>query len=355
MTFAHRARESHHEPPAWVQRIVVLMLTPSAMSLYERLVAAVALRIDRRSDGGNDERSNERSNDAGLDPDDPSLAELVAAGFAELDGNPPIRAVAVPLPTALERALFTLQGQFLDQQRQLVEAREYFDALQLRFSGVQRGADPGVRLTGSFADLLADAVAAATSDVAGWNLELPAPATASIRVRTICDVEYAKRHGGVQWLRAGRAAGHEIRIAPELPTSTAIADRSTVVLDLDGPHDQGGTPSQGVAVGSALAVGAFLELFELLWRRAVPWLDRGESDKVLTPMEHRITALMAVGRTDEEIAAHLGMSVRTVRRHVAGVMDRLQAGTRFAAGVAAARAGLLDETDLRRAVPPNGF
>ena len=320
------------------------------MSLYERLAAAVALRIDGRTDGPTDGRTE----GTGLDPDDPSLAELVAAGFAKLHGDPPIRVVAVPLSTALERALSALQAQFLDQQRQLVEAREYFDALQLQFSGVQRGADSGVRLTGSFADLLADAVAAATSEVAGWNLELPPPPTA-VRVRAIYEIEHVRRHGGVPWLRAARAAGHELRIAPDLPTSTAIVDRSTVVLDLDGPHDQAGTPSQGVAVGSTLVVGAFLELFELLWRRAVPWLDPGEGDKVLSPLEHRIAAKLAMGRTDEEIAEHLGMSVRTVRRHVAGVMDRLQAGTRFAAGVAAARAGLLDETDIRRDVPPEGF
>lgn len=342
------------------------MLTPSAMSLYESLAAAVALRIDGRTEGRIEGRTDGRIegrtdgridgqiDGAGLAPDDPRLAELVAAGFAELDGDPPIRVVAVPLSTALERALSALQGQFLDQQRQLMEAREYFDALQLRFSGVQRRADPNIQLTGSFTELLTDAVAAATSDVAGWNLELPAP-PATVRVRAICDVEHVKRHGGLPWLRDARAAGHELRIAPELPTSTAIVDRSTVVLDLDGPHDQAGTPSQGVAVGSTLAAGAFLELFELLWRRAVPWLDRDDGDKVLTPMEHRITALLAVGRTDDEIAAHLGMSVRTVRRHVAAVMDRLQAGTRFAAGVAAAQAGLLDETDMQRAVPPGGF
>jgi DNA-binding CsgD family transcriptional regulator len=309
------------------------------MSLYERLTAAATMPIG----------------EPGLDRDDPDLVELLATGFAELDGDPPSSVVAVPLPTALERALSRLQGRFLAQQRQLLEARAYFDALAPRFARAQNAASTGIYLTGSIDVLLVDACKAAHRDITGWNIALQAACPAAgVRVRTICDAAFLRRRGGLRLLREARAAGHELRIAPELPTSMAILDFATVVVDLDGRPDDAEAPSRGVAVGSALVAGAMQELFELIWPRAVPWVDRGDGDQILTPIEHRVAALMAVGRTDDEIAAHLAMSVRSVRRHVAGVMERLHASTRFAAGVAAARAGLLDETDMSWSVPPRG-
>ena len=44
-------------------------------------------------------------------------------------------------------------------------------------------------------------------------------------------------------------------------------------------------------------------------------------------------------RKDEQIARALGMSVRTVRRRVADLMDELGADSRFQAGVEAVRRG----------------
>jgi len=51
--------------------------------------------------------------------------------------------------------------------------------------------------------------------------------------------------------------------------------------------------------------------------------------------------LHARGLNDKEIAATLGLSLRTVRGHMQEAMTRLGAGTRAAAVVAAIRAGSL--------------
>jgi DNA-binding NarL/FixJ family response regulator len=48
---------------------------------------------------------------------------------------------------------------------------------------------------------------------------------------------------------------------------------------------------------------------------------------------------LAGGAKDEQIARALGMSVRTVRRRVADLMDELGADSRFQAGVEAVRRG----------------
>lgn len=46
------------------------------------------------------------------------------------------------------------------------------------------------------------------------------------------------------------------------------------------------------------------------------------------------------GATDEAAARDLGMSVRTYRRRVAELLDVLEAGSRFQAGVRAGELGL---------------
>ena len=71
---------------------------------------------------------------------------------------------------------------------------------------------------------------------------------------------------------------------------------------------------------------------------AVPGLDgaavrRGASDRRL------LLGQLAGGAKDEQIARALGLSVRTVRRRVAELLDELGADSRFQAGVEAVRRG----------------
>jgi DNA-binding CsgD family transcriptional regulator len=57
----------------------------------------------------------------------------------------------------------------------------------------------------------------------------------------------------------------------------------------------------------------------------------------LTTRQHVIARQLEEGLTDDEIAAQLGVSVRTVRYEVARLLEVLEVGTRFAAGVRYAR------------------
>lgn len=56
---------------------------------------------------------------------------------------------------------------------------------------------------------------------------------------------------------------------------------------------------------------------------------------------HVVLRLLADGLTDDAIARRIGVSVRTVRNDVAGAMTRLQARSRFQAGVRAVQLGLI--------------
>ena len=81
------------------------------------------------------------------------------------------------------------------------------------------------------------------------------------------------------------------------------------------------------------------ELVEAVWRLGTPagrartaGLDRRDTT---------ILTLLAAGASDATIARQSGISQRTVERRVRALMDQLGAGTRFQAGVQAARRGWL--------------
>ncbi|GGR46534.1 helix-turn-helix transcriptional regulator [Streptomyces roseolus] len=70
-------------------------------------------------------------------------------------------------------------------------------------------------------------------------------------------------------------------------------------------------------------------------------VDRIRDRRGLTPQERETLRLLEHGHTDETIAKRLGVSTRTTRRTVAGIMDMLGARSRFQAGATASQRGWL--------------
>ncbi|MEV0285806.1 helix-turn-helix transcriptional regulator [Kribbella sp. NPDC050820] len=84
-------------------------------------------------------------------------------------------------------------------------------------------------------------------------------------------------------------------------------------------------------------VAGLATLFELYWDRAVPlatYVGQPVVDRP-TPEERDLLALLMSGFTDLEMAAHLGLSERTVRTRIVGMRHRLSADTRLQAWTAA--------------------
>lgn len=118
-----------------------------------------------------------------------------------------------------------------------------------------------------------------------------------------------------------------VRVTTTLP-SWFYVDRG-VMAGL--PQTWGATSPGGmVMVYSTPVVEAISWLFESLWEAATP-----------LPLEQEgwrpVLELLSRGRSDEQIAAMLGLGVRTVRRRIAEAMDRFGVATRFELGVAWAR------------------
>jgi DNA-binding NarL/FixJ family response regulator len=95
---------------------------------------------------------------------------------------------------------------------------------------------------------------------------------------------------------------------------------------------------------AGLELDAAREAFTRL--RAAPDLARLDSPvsdaaSPLTRRELQVVRLIAAGKTNRMIAEELGLSERTIDRHVSNILDKIDAPSRAAAAAYASRRGLL--------------
>lgn len=135
-------------------------------------------------------------------------------------------------------------------------------------------------------------------------------------------------------LVAMAAAGADTRTAPVVPTSILVVDGNLALL----PAERTGA----AAFRLPGVVTTTIELFERMWSVAAPLVASALPEPTtLCRRERELLTLLSAGSTDETAAARLGVSVRTVRRMVADLMNRLGARSRFQAGAKAADRGWL--------------
>jgi DNA-binding CsgD family transcriptional regulator len=158
------------------------------------------------------------------------------------------------------------------------------------------------------------------------------------------------RHNPVQqeyvtWMTG---LGAEIRTSPTLPMLLVIFDRRAALLPID-PADSSRGAHEIHAPG---IVAASYELFAHIWSTATlvgrtPVPDGADLDPAL----RELSRLLAAGSTDEMAARKMGLSLRTIKRKSADLMERLGARSRFQAGVVAAQRGWIEagDTSARRA------
>ncbi|CAL9340813.1 hypothetical protein SUDANB95_00263 [Actinosynnema sp. ALI-1.44] len=142
----------------------------------------------------------------------------------------------------------------------------------------------------------------------------------------------ARLSGGVAGLAA---AGAEVRTEAAVPMDALVVDGTTALL----PGPRAGM----AAFRLPSVVAATTALFDRMWPVAVPLVpvEAVEHREALSPRERDLLALLWSGATDDSAAARLGISVRTVRRMVSDIMNRLGARSRFQAGAKAADRGWL--------------
>ncbi|MEV4222780.1 LuxR C-terminal-related transcriptional regulator [Nonomuraea sp. NPDC049725] len=132
--------------------------------------------------------------------------------------------------------------------------------------------------------------------------------------------------------------GAESRTAPRVPARAFIVDDESALVPVDPADGEGGV----LELRNRGVVEAMRALFEQVWSAATPWGEPApRDDRGLTPRERELVRLLAEGHTDEVVSKKLAISVRTVRRLASEVMAKLEASSRFEAGVKAARRGWL--------------
>jgi hypothetical protein len=149
------------------------------------------------------------------------------------------------------------------------------------------------------------------------------------RMRVILDIEECFDHAGAiePWLQAQLDAGVDVRAMTDPPSWFYVDDGVIGGIPLTWGQ---GNPAGMVVLHASPLLQLAAAFFESLWSRAIPI-------GAARPGWEPVLELLAIGRSDKQIADALGLSLRTVRRRIAEAMDDLRAPTRFELGAAWAR------------------
>lgn len=157
-----------------------------------------------------------------------------------------------------------------------------------------------------------------------------------VAIRAICRDSFRNDSGTLAYVHWLTHHGGRMRTVPIVPLQMVVIDRKAVVLPLNPQQPRDGA----LEVRSPGVVALAQALFEQLWNVAAPFGESAqEDDHGLTPMERQLLEIIAAGGTDEVAARSLAVSLRTIRRMMASLMERLEATSRFQAGAQATKRG----------------
>jgi DNA-binding CsgD family transcriptional regulator len=149
---------------------------------------------------------------------------------------------------------------------------------------------------------------------------------------------------GLIWPADLHAGGTEIRLVRDLPIWLVIVDGATAVLPADGSRPDGAA----LLIRDSGTVAALTALFESFWTQgSLLAVTREKSDGQCTDLDREILCRLASGQTDEAVARHVEVSVRTLRRHVAALMKQVDARSRFELAIEATARGWVKPTSAR--------
>jgi len=155
---------------------------------------------------------------------------------------------------------------------------------------------------------------------------------AGVRFQMIYQINYLSTPTGHSIIEESARHGEEVRLRREVPLKMLHIDDSVAWVSTDR------LANTALLIRAPAMLAMLAEWFDLLWIDSATLIPGNGNDSALTDGQRRVLELMAVDG-DEAIARRLNMSVTTVRRHVKTIYMTLGVGSRFAAGVAAAKRG----------------
>lgn len=293
------------------------------------------------------------------------VARLTAAGLVAVSPEDPARLVPLDPRRGLGPTIARRQAKLLAQQHELSRSQEAFAALVAAYTSYDGSVSTapeelsrsGAAVRGRVEDMLEAARSAVMCFLAEGSRGIAlGVSTGAIEKAIDRGVSVRAIYAGsimaddavraqVRWLVS---RGGSARTAPSLPPAMLVVDRMTAIVPAE--------PSTAAAfiVHNRALAAALSELFDLVWgeaRIAAPALPQVRAADGPTPQERDLLRLLGRGMTDASAARQLGVSLRTVRRMMAELMTRLDARSRFEAGLRAAERGWVSGSEaaaLRR-------
>ncbi|MFH0244574.1 LuxR C-terminal-related transcriptional regulator [Streptomyces sp. HK10] len=162
----------------------------------------------------------------------------------------------------------------------------------------------------------------------------------ALYMRHVAEVDYMR-----DYLLDATTEGAEVRVTPVLPLRLMVFDGTTALTAID-PRD---STEGAIAVHGKDLVRSFQAIFDFCWFTADPieTLTAAHEPRSveLSPQQLVVARMLAEGVKDEVIARHLGVSVRTLSRVTAALMEHLNVSTRFQAGMKIVQLGLLNRSE----------
>lgn len=274
-----------------------------------------------------------------------ALARLEKSGFvSRLSGEPP-RFAAVS-PGRVDAALADKLAEIRQAQDAIAEIAGQYHAKQHAME--EAGAFEVIRGTAAMRERTLAMLSSARFEalnmvkppaIAVHSAERKRPERDAVRGRLIFDSASMGDPGTLEAIRQTMHSRDEIRVHTKVPVKMLAVDRKSALI----PLIRTGAEPAGVLIGESAVLDSILALFDYVWATAVRLhVDGVESPSpggkpVLPEQDRLLLSLLLAGLTDEAIAAHLSVSVRTVERKARALMDAAHVRTRMQLGWEAAR------------------
>ncbi len=165
-----------------------------------------------------------------------------------------------------------------------------------------------------------------------------------VRIRSVYREDCRKDPAVLAYHQTVTKHGAEVRYAKVVPARLLVFDRQAgMIPSHTADNRRAALRLEGEGVAAMLVLS-----FDLVWSQAKageredqPHRIEPSSVEGPTDVDRILLQLLSMGVKDEAAARHLGVSVRTVRRQIADLMVRLEAGSRFEAGMQAVMRGWL--------------
>lgn len=166
------------------------------------------------------------------------------------------------------------------------------------------------------------------------NIEEDRALARGVRYRVIVESAVLERPGFLAAAREMAQIGEEIRVLPTLPTRMFIADDQMALVPMRSQgEDQGGA----LLIHPSGLLDLVTSIFEEYWRTATAFLPVAAPPTTDEEIDRDLLRLLLLGVTDAAAASQLGISLRTVQRRIADLMDTAGVTTRMQLGAEAVR------------------